>query len=144
MRTMNKVLLIGHLGSPPQLKHSSQDRPYTHLNLATKRRWKDSQEKWQEKTDWHSVTVWGRQAEVCVEQLIVGSLLMVDGYLSTMERPSGGESSQFSEKRVFITSRRVTFLTRPQAQYEAEEELETESLAILPSDLEKPSPSVPP
>ncbi len=137
MRTMNKVLLIGHLGSLPILRKSSQDRTYTLLNLATQRRWKDSEGEWQEKTDWHSITVWGKEAETCVDRLQVGALLMVDGYLSTSQRPVElGAESPF-EKRVFITSRKVTFLSRPGT--DRDKEVRPSNYEIEPTA----SPSVP-
>jgi single-strand DNA-binding protein len=78
---MNKVFLMGHLGSTPELQHSKAGKPYARLSLATNRRWTQGDEA-KEATDWHSVFVWGRLAEQCTTSLQKGALVFVEGSLT--------------------------------------------------------------
>lgn len=81
-RSMNKVFIMGHIGNDPELKPAKSGRPFTRLSVATKRRWADADEGVKEVTDWHSVFVWGKLAEQCVNSLQRGSLVFVEGTLS--------------------------------------------------------------
>lgn len=86
MKSLNRVFIMGHLGHPPQLKLSAAGKPYTRLNVATHRPMsrEESASDGEEKqiTDWHSVFVWGPQAERCVNQLRKGALVFVEGSLT--------------------------------------------------------------
>ena len=64
MASVNKVILIGNLGRDPETRMTADGRPICSLALATTRRYKDSQGALQEETEWHRVTLFGRQAEV--------------------------------------------------------------------------------
>jgi single-strand DNA-binding protein len=81
MRSVNRVFLMGHLGQQPELQKSRAGRPYTRLNVATNRHWVNDDGK-QEKSDWHSVFVWGEQAERCVEFLRKGAKVFIEGSLT--------------------------------------------------------------
>ncbi len=90
MKSMNRVFLIGYLGQTPELQISKSGRPYARLNVATHRRWRDSDEEVKSLTDWHSVFVWGRLAERCAESLNKGSLVLVEGALTYWQADSSG------------------------------------------------------
>src|SRR5258708_2655178 len=60
MKSMNRVFLIGNLGADPELQISKVGKTYTRLRLATHRSWLNKDDQWEERTDWHSVFVWGR------------------------------------------------------------------------------------
>lgn len=83
MKSMNRVFLMGHLGHAPELMESKNGRPYARLNIATHRaRPKGGDGESETLTDWHSVFVWGKQAEICAEHLQRGALVFVEGYIS--------------------------------------------------------------
>lgn len=82
MKSMNRVFLMGHLGREPQLTISKTGKPYARLSVATNRSWKNAEEQWEEKTDWHSVFVWGPLAERCTHNLRKGALVFVEGSLT--------------------------------------------------------------
>ena len=82
MNGFNKIFLLGHIGSPPEAKTSQDGHPYVRLNLATHRRFKNKNEQWEEKTDWHSIYVWGKQRDLCCKHLVAGVPVFVEGYLS--------------------------------------------------------------
>lgn len=82
MKSLNRVFLMGHLGATPELQTSRSGKPYTRLRLATNRfRMKDDGGK-EESADWHSVFVWGDQAERCARWLTKGAMVFVEGSLT--------------------------------------------------------------
>jgi len=76
---INKVILVGNLGKDPELRYTPNGTAVANFPLATTSRWKDSSGEFQEKTDWHRIIAWGRQAEVCNEYLKKGSQVFVEG-----------------------------------------------------------------
>jgi single-strand DNA-binding protein len=82
MKSMNKVFLMGHLGATPELSTAKGGKFYTRLRVATNTVWYDAADQKQERTDWHSVFVWGSLAQQCCAMLKKGALVMVEGSLS--------------------------------------------------------------
>ena len=80
---LNKVLLIGNLGQNPELRYTQSNQPVLSLRLATNERYQDRSGEWQERTEWHSVTVWGKRGEGLSKVLAKGSQLFVEGRLQT-------------------------------------------------------------
>ncbi len=83
MSGVNKVILVGRLGADPELKSVGQSQSVATLSIATSESWlgKDGQK--QERTEWHRVVVWGRQAENCGKHLAKGRQVYVEGRLQT-------------------------------------------------------------
>lgn len=79
MRGVNKVILIGNLGKDPDLRYTPNGQSVASFPLATSSRWKDKNDEWQDKTEWHNIVIWGRQAEVCNEYLKKGSPVYIEG-----------------------------------------------------------------
>ena len=82
---VNKVILIGNLGKRPELRHTGSGMAVTELRLATTERRKDRDGNWGDKTEWHSVVVWGRTAENCAQYLDAGRQVYVEGRLQTRD-----------------------------------------------------------
>lgn len=82
MKSLNRVFIMGHLGHTPELLTSKEGKPYTRLAVATHRVWMSPEDQKQETTEWHSVFVWGSQAERCVQFLKKGSAVFVEGSLT--------------------------------------------------------------
>ena len=85
---INKVYLVGHLGNHPKSFTSKNGKPYARISLATHRSRKAEDGSWEPLTDWHDVTVWGKQGESCMNHLKKGAKVMVEGYLSHYETTS--------------------------------------------------------
>lgn len=81
--SLNKVYLIGNLGADPEVRHTQSGSTVTSFNIATTDKWTDKNGKDQEETEWHRIVVFGRQAELCGEQLRKGSGVHVEGALRT-------------------------------------------------------------
>ena len=82
-RGINKVILIGNLGSDPEIKISASGSTIANFTLATNERWKNSEGVQQEQTEWHRVVAFGRLAEICGEYLHKGRQVYIEGRLQT-------------------------------------------------------------
>ena len=83
--SLNKVLLIGHLGADPEIRRSQDGKAIASFSLATTERWKDKAtgEK-RDRTEWHRIVVFNEQlAEVAQKYLKKGSLVFIEGQLGT-------------------------------------------------------------
>ena len=83
-RGVNKVILVGHLGADPEMRHTGSGTAICSFNLATSESWTDKQsgEK-QERTEWHRVKIFGRLAEIAGEYLKKGRQVYIEGSLRT-------------------------------------------------------------
>lgn len=83
-RGINKVILIGNLGQDPDTRYMPSGGAVTNLRIATNESWKDKQTGEQkDRTEWHSVAMFGRLAEIAAEYLRKGSQVYVEGRLQT-------------------------------------------------------------
>lgn len=84
MASLNKVILIGHLGRDPELRYMASGDAVTHMALATSERWHDksSGEK-KELTEWHRVVLYRKLAEIADQYLRKGSQVYIEGRLHT-------------------------------------------------------------
>jgi len=84
MASINKVILIGNLGRDPEVRYTANGAAVCSLRLATTRNWKskDSGERVEE-TEWHSVVLYDRQAEIAGEYLKKGRPVYIEGRLKT-------------------------------------------------------------
>ena len=81
--SINKVILIGHLGDNPELRYTPSGDAVANFRVATNRTWKDREGNPQEKTEWHRVVAWRKRAEICSQYLKKGSHIYVEGRLET-------------------------------------------------------------
>ena len=83
-RSVNKVILIGHLGADPETRVMPSGMTVANMRLATSENWKDKQSgETQERTEWHSVALFGRLGEIAAEYLRKGSQVYIEGRLRT-------------------------------------------------------------
>ncbi|GIR17642.1 MAG: single-stranded DNA-binding protein [Gammaproteobacteria bacterium] len=81
---VNKVLIIGNLGSDPEIKYTKAGDPVANLSIATSESWKDKNSgDLQEKVEWHRVVMFSRLAEIAEQYLKKGSKVFVEGKLQT-------------------------------------------------------------
>ena len=81
---VNKVLIIGNLGSDPEIKYTTAGDPVANLSIATSESWKDKNSgDLQEKVEWHRVVMFSRLAEIAEQYLKKGSKVFVEGKLQT-------------------------------------------------------------
>jgi single-strand DNA-binding protein len=81
-RSVNKVILVGHLGKDAETKFTPSGIARTNFSIATSRRWKDQQTgEWKEETDWHNIILW--RSENLANYLTKGKQIYVEGRLQT-------------------------------------------------------------
>ncbi len=80
MNGINKIFLAGNLVKKPVLHKNKNGKIFSFLKIATNR-YSYKEGNWDKKTDWHSVLVWGRKAEMCERFLEKGTPLAVEGFL---------------------------------------------------------------
>ncbi|MBN2790016.1 MAG: single-stranded DNA-binding protein [Candidatus Delongbacteria bacterium] len=82
MASVNKVFLIGNLGKDPDVKFTPSGVQICKFSIATSERFKRG-DNWEEKTDWHNIVLFGRQAEYAGEYLKKGMTVFLEGKIST-------------------------------------------------------------
>jgi single-strand DNA-binding protein len=81
-----KVMIIGNLGSDPEMRYTPNGRAVTQFNVAVNQSTKNQQTgEWVEETDWFRVSVWGDRAERMAESLRKGNKVFVEGRFRTRE-----------------------------------------------------------
>ena len=83
MAGVNKVIIVGRLGADPEIKQVGNSQSVARLSIATSESWTGKDGQKQERTEWHRVVVWGRQAENCAKHLSKGRQVYVEGRLQT-------------------------------------------------------------
>ena len=112
--SLNKVILIGRLGSDVELKYMPNKSAQAKLNLATSERWKDKDGKNHEKTEWHRVVAWRQLAEFAAQWLKKGQMVCVEGSLSTRTWEQDGEKKYMTE----VVADNITMLSGKDEQSE--------------------------
>jgi single-strand DNA-binding protein len=83
-RGVNKVILVGNLGADPETRSMPSGMTVTNIRIATSESWKDKASgAQQERTEWHSIALFGRLGEIAAEYLRKGSQVFVEGKLRT-------------------------------------------------------------
>jgi len=83
-RGVNKVILVGTLGKDPETRYMPSGGAVTNIRIATNEQWKDKQTgEQQERTEWHSIAMFGRLAEIAAEYLRKGQQVYIEGKLRT-------------------------------------------------------------
>lgn len=107
-KSINKVILIGHLGKDPEVNYTPSGVPVAKFSVATNERYKDKGGEWQDRTEWHYVVAWQRSAEIIGEYVRKGSRVYIEGRLQT----SSWEDKQSGDKkyRTEIVARELVLL----------------------------------
>ena len=85
MASVNKVILVGNLGRDPEVRYTQSGTAVANFTLATNEVWNDKAGVKQERTEWHRIVVWGKQAEVAREYLSKGRQVYIEGSLQTRQ-----------------------------------------------------------
>jgi single-strand DNA-binding protein len=94
---MNRVLLCGRLGRDPEVRFIGTGKAVCTLSLATDEHWTDGSGAKQQRTEWHRVQVWGKQAEACGQYLAKGRQVLVEGALRTRKFEHQGTTKSTTE-----------------------------------------------
>ena len=101
--SVNRVILVGHLGANPEARYTKAGRPVVSISVATNEVWKQQNGESSEHTEWHSVVAWDKLADFSKEFLEKGQLVSVEGRLNTRSWTSK-EGSQMKTTEVIASS----------------------------------------
>ena len=105
---LNKVLIIGNLGSDPEIKYTSSGSAVANLSIATSERWKDRNTGEQkEQVEWHRVVLFSRLAEIAEQYLKKGSKVFVEGKLQTRDWEDAEGKKRYTTE---VIAREMTML----------------------------------
>ena len=105
---LNKVLIIGNLGSDPEIKYTSSGSAVANLSIATSDRWKDRNTGEQkEQVEWHRVVLFSRLAEIAEQYLKKGSKVFVEGKLQTRDWEDAEGKKRYTTE---VIAREMTML----------------------------------
>jgi len=89
---LNQAQIIGHLGKDPEIRYLPSGEAVANFSIATTEKWKDKQSgDYKEHTEWHSISTFGRLAEIVGEYLHKGSLVYVSGKIKTRKYQKDGQ-----------------------------------------------------
>jgi len=107
MGSVNKVILIGNLGADPEVRYTQGGLLVANLRIATTKKFRDRDNNLQEKTEWHRVVVWDKQAEHCKQYLSKGRQVYVEGELETREWTDKDGQKRYSTE---VKANQIVFL----------------------------------
>jgi single-strand DNA-binding protein len=108
--SMNKILVIGNLGSDPEMRYTPSGDAVTSFSVATNRRYKNRDGQTVDETEWFRVSAWRRLAEVTNQYLSKGSRVYVEGRLRSRSWVGQDGQTRFSNE---INAQDVQFLSSP-------------------------------
>ncbi len=96
-RSLNKVMLIGNVGSEPDIRATSSGTQVAKVSLATNRQWKDGSGQQKEKTEWHRLTFFGRLVDIVDQWVKKGDRLYVEGRIEYSESETDGQKKYWTD-----------------------------------------------
>ena len=109
--SLNKVMVIGHLGQDPEIRYTATGLPVVNFSVATDDAYIDKDGKRQKRVDWHRVVVIGKLALTCNEYLKKGRQIFVEGRLRNQEFEAKADGRK--QHRTEIIGMRIEFLGAP-------------------------------
>ena len=104
---INKVILLGNLGQDPELRYTAGGQAVCNMRIATSEKWQGRDGQMNERTEWHTVVVWGKTGENCGKFLKKGRQVYVEGRIETRE----WEDREGNKRRTTeVKANRVLFL----------------------------------
>ena len=108
MDGVNKAIVVGNLGNDPEIRYEANGSAIASISVATSERWKDKNSgEQQERTEWHRIKLFGRQAELAGEYLKKGSQVYIEGRIQTSKYQDKDGNDRWSTE---IVAREMTFL----------------------------------
>lgn len=104
---VNRAIVVGNLGSDPEVRFTQTGQAVANFRLATNESWTDKNGEKQDRTEWHRIIVWGKQAELCGQFLKKGRQVYVEGRLQTREWADKEGKKNYTTE---ITANSVVFL----------------------------------
>ena len=105
--SVNKVILVGHVGKKPDLKYTPTGRSISTFSIATNEQWMNLENKKKEHTEWHNIVAWNKLAEFSHENINKGQLVYVEGRIHTQ---TWIDKNNVRQKNIEIVCDKITLL----------------------------------
>jgi len=136
MASVNKAILIGNLGQDPEIRYAPSGQAVTTFRIATTEKWRDKDGQMQERTDWHNIVCWGRQAEIANEYLKKGRPVYIEGRIQNRSYDDKDGNKRYISE---IVVQRLQFLGgKPEGTQAPKQETEQPSPDITTDDEDLP------
>ncbi|RSK30106.1 single-stranded DNA-binding protein [Hymenobacter metallilatus] len=124
MASVNKVILIGHLGKDPEVRHLEGGNTVANFTMATNEYYKDKQGTRVERTEWHTIAAWRNLAELAEKYLRKGQQVYVEGRIRTRQYQDKDNQTRYvteivAEEISLLGSRSTTDAAQPAPAAEA-------------------------
>jgi single-strand DNA-binding protein len=106
---LNRVFLMGNLGQTPELRQTQGGNSVLSIRMATNERYKNKDEEWVDRAEWHSVVIWGKRAEGLSKILTKGSPILVEGRIQTRQWEDKEGNKRYTTE---IVAREILLLGR--------------------------------
>lgn len=137
---LNKVMLIGRLGSDPELKYFQDGSGVANFSIATTEKWKDKASgEVREKTEWHRIVAFRRLAEICGEYLSKGKQVYIEGKIQTREWADSDGARRFTTE--IVAGNMVMLGSKSDSQASAPRPQQQEKQAKLSKPSQRSEPS---
>ena len=130
MASVNKAIIIGRIGKDPEIRYTQSGQAVATLSVATDESYKDQSGQKIEKTEWHKVVVWGKQADFVANYLGKGRLVYVEGKLETRKWQDQSGQDRYSTEIKAVTIQALDkkpdgqSAPQPAQQYNANDDLD--------------------
>ncbi|MGJ8515297.1 single-stranded DNA-binding protein [Carnimonas bestiolae] len=119
-RGVNKAIIIGNVGQDPEVRFMPSGNPVCNLRIATSESWTDKQSgQRQEKTEWHSIVLFNKLAEIAQQYVKKGSRLYIEGRLQTRQWQAQDGQNRYSTEIVANDMQMLDTPNREQQGYQA-------------------------
>ena len=135
--SVNMAILVGNLGKDPEVRFTQSGRAVANFSVATSEVWTGQDGNRQERTEWHNVVVWGKQAESCGQYLAKGRQVFVQGNIRTRSYEDKTGNTRYVTE---VVAQRVQFLGGGGGARASQEPQQDQGFGDAPS----PSPIQPP
>jgi single-strand DNA-binding protein len=105
--SVNKAILVGNLGRDPEVRFTAGGKAVANFRIATSEVFSDAQGQRQERTEWHNIVVWGKQAETCGQYLQKGRQVYIEGSIRTRQYDDKEGNKRYITE---VVAQRVQFL----------------------------------
>jgi single-strand DNA-binding protein len=122
MAGVNKVILVGNLGTDPEVRYTPSGKAVANFSLATNEQWTNKDGEKEERTEWHRIVAWGRLGEICGEYLSKGSQVYIEGKIQTRAWEDRDGNKRYTTEIIAQTMQMLGGISRKEGEASSPEE----------------------
>ena len=128
--SLNKVMIIGNLGSDPEVRYLESGQAVANFNIATNRTYKTKEGEKREEVEWHRIVLWGRTAEIAEKYVKKGQTVYIEGRLRTRQWKDQNGNDRYTTEIVGDTMTMLSSQRDDNQSYQANTPAQTSETAI--------------